>query len=158
LTPVLGNASIPSPSRWPVWIVDTPVNRAAAESHWRQQPDIDPIDSFRDMLERDRDRLGAERDLLEHGRDRFGADRDLLEHGRDRLEGARDPLGADRDLREAGRDPIGFDRGTLNASYISITEGDRQHRHPAGRKPRQSALSPAWRTAEEKAGAPTFLP
>jgi hypothetical protein len=28
--------------RIPVWIVDTPVNRAAAESHWRQQADNNP--------------------------------------------------------------------------------------------------------------------
>jgi hypothetical protein len=32
--------------KMPVWIVDTPVNRAAAESHWRQQPDKDPANGI----------------------------------------------------------------------------------------------------------------
>jgi hypothetical protein len=29
--------------KMPVWIVDTPINRAAAESHWRQNPENDSV-------------------------------------------------------------------------------------------------------------------
>jgi hypothetical protein len=32
--------------KMPLWIVDTPINRAAAESHWRQQPE-DSVTTFK---------------------------------------------------------------------------------------------------------------
>ena len=39
LDPDFGERLFPLARTMAVWVVDTPVNRAAAESHWREQPD-----------------------------------------------------------------------------------------------------------------------
>ena len=37
--PDFGERLYPLAEKMAVWVVDTPVNRAAAESHWRERPD-----------------------------------------------------------------------------------------------------------------------